>query len=263
MTRIECSSGQREEDLFSPEKEKLRYPYIAVMGPPGVGKSSLVKIFKDDPNFYALEELVDLNPYVGDSYQDSDGKTPDGRAAFRSQVRFRELKICQRSQTRIFYQKGIVMQDTPSLEDEMYELAAYEEGRMSEADHQKYLNHSPELEEILPIPDLLIWLKVSLGVLNTRIFKRGRDWEEAFTPFFRKRMIELCQKAAEEYEGHVLVLDTDKLDYAHTKKGITQAVKEIKTKIVEIWGDGQGTGIDGTRIILPTSLIEEVENWKK
>jgi len=256
--RNECLSEQGEENLFSSERKKPRYPYIAVMGPPGVGKSSLVEIFENDPNFYVLEELVDKNPYVGDSYQ-----APDGRAAFHSQIRFRELKICQRSQTRILYQKGIVMQDTPSLEDEMYELAAYEEGRMSEADHQEYLNHSPQLEEILPIPDFLIWLKVSPEVLDTRIVNRGRGWEEAFTPFFRKRMIELCQKAAEEYEGHVLVLDTDNLDFAHTKEGITQAAKEIKTKIVEIWGDGQGTGIDGTRIILPASLIKEVESWKK
>lgn len=252
------SPEQWGEYLSSPEKEKPRYPYIAIMGPPGVGKSSLVEIFKDEPYFYVLEELVDLNPHVGKSYQDR-----DGRAAFHSQIRFRELKICQRSQTRVLYKKGIVMQDTPSLEDEMYELAAYEEKRMSKADHQKYLNHSPQLEEILPIPDVLIWLKVSLEVLNTRIFKRGREWEEAFTPFFRKRMIELCQKIAEEYEGHVLVLDTDNLDYAHTEEGLIQAKKMIKTKLVEIWGDGQGVGIDGARIILPTSLIEEVESWKK
>jgi len=258
MTRIERSSGQREEDLFSPEKKKPRYPYIAVIGPPGVGKSSLVEIFKEEPYFYVLEEMVDRNPHVGDSYQ-----APDGRAAFHSQIRFRELKICQRSQTRILYQKGIVMQDTPSLEDEMYELAAYEEGRMSEADHQGYLNHSPQLEEILPTPDLVIWLKVSQDVLGTRIDGRGREWEEHFTPHFRQRMIELCQKAAEEYEGHVLVLDTDIIDYAHTEEGKTQAVREIKTKIVEIWGDGQGLGIDGSKIILPVSLIEEVESCKK
>ena len=258
MTRIERSSGQREEDLFSPEKKKPRYPYIAVIGPPGVGKSSLVEIFKDDPNFYALEELVDKNPYVGDSYQ-----APDGRAAFHSQIEFRKLKIGQRLWTKAHWREKIPLQDTPGFEDGMYALAAYEEGRMSAADYQEYLNYHPELEEILPTPDLVIWLKVSLRVLNTRIFKRGRDWEEAFTPFFRKRMIELCQQKAEEYEGHVLVLDTDNLDYAHTKEGITQAVKEIKTKIVEIWGDGQGTGIDGTRIILPASLIEEVESWKK
>jgi len=256
--RVELSSEERGEHLHSPEKEKPRYPYIAVMGPPGVGKSSLVEIFKDDPNFYVLEELVDKNPYVGDSYQ-----VPDGKAALLSQIEFRKLKIGQRRWTKDHWREKIPLQDTPDFEDGMYALAAYEEGRMSAADYQEYLNYHPELDLILPTPDLVIWLKVSLDVLNTRIDGRGRKWEEHFTPHFRKRMIELCQQKAEEYEGHVLVLDTDNLDYAHTKEGITQAVKEIKTKIVEIWGDGQGTGIDGTRIILPTSLIKEVESWEK
>ena len=255
--RVERSE-RRREDLSSPEKEKPRYPYIAVMGPPGVGKSSLVRIFENDPNFYVLEELVDENPYVSDSYQ-----APDGRAAFHSQIEFRKLKIKQRRRAKDHWREKIPFQDTPNLEDEMYELAAYEEGRMSEADHQGYLNHSPQLEEILPTPDLVIWLKVSQDVLGTRIDGRGREWEEHFTPHFRQRMIELCQKAAEEYEGHVLVLDTDIIDYAHTEEGKTQAVREIKTKIVEIWGDGQGLGIDGSKIILPVSLIEEVGSWEK
>ena len=244
------------ENLFSPEREKPRYPYIGVMGPPGVGKSTLVKIFEKDPNFCVFEEMVEQNPYVGDSYL-----APDGRKAFYSQVRFRELKICQRAATKITWKEKIPFQDTPNRQDGMYALVAYEEGRMSSEDYEKYQNHTPQLESILPIPDLVIWLKVSPEVLDTRIINRGRGWEKAFTPYFRKRMIGLCQKEAEEYPGHVLILDTDRIDYAHTEEGLDEAARRIKRELVRLWGDNQGVGIDGSRIILPSSLIEEVKSW--
>ena len=67
---------------------------------------------------------------------------------------------------------------------------------------------------MIPKPDLLIYLKASVPTLITQIQRRGRDYEQNIDEAYLSRLNEKYNHWIDNiYEGRVLVIDKDNDDF--------------------------------------------------
>jgi len=66
---------------------------------------------------------------------------------------------------------------------------------------------------LVKAPDLLIYLKSSVPHLVSQIQKRGRDYEQSISLEYLTGLNERYDSWISSYEGNVLVIDADRLDF--------------------------------------------------
>ena len=180
--------------------------YIAIAGNIGSGKTSLTEIlarrFKAKPHF----ENTD-NPYINDFYEDM------GRWAFNFQVYFLSCRIRQAMDA--LKNGGDLIQDR-TLHEDAYIFAAnlHEMGLMSSRDFDTYMKIYGLSEELIRIPDLLIYLKAGVPKLVEQIRRRGREYEQGIDEEYLGRLNDKYNNWIENiYPGEVLVIDMDSVDF--------------------------------------------------
>ena len=139
--------------------------FIAVSGNIGAGKSTLVTKLANHYGCQALLETVVDNPYLNDFYEDMT------RWAFPLQIfflnnRFRQGLSVARSSS------GTVLDRTIYEDAEIFARNLYELGHLSTRDYQNYRGIYVSMRDLLPPPDLVIYLKGSVETLQNRITQR-------------------------------------------------------------------------------------------
>jgi deoxyadenosine/deoxycytidine kinase len=181
--------------------------FIAVAGNVGVGKSSLTRLLSEYLCWEPFFEAVDDNPYLADFYRDM------RTWAFHSQVYFLSRRLGHHRQ--IVDRPGTVVQDRSVYEDaEIFARNLYLQGHMGERDWQSYWELYQTVITILPPPDLVIYLRASVPVLQERIHQRGRDYEQRISPEYLTQLNELYESWAQEFRlCPVLTVPTDNLNF--------------------------------------------------
>src|SRR3989344_6413566 len=150
-----------------------RHLYLAITGTMGSGKSTAAKLISRDLKFHLLEEDFGENSFLPRFYKDMK------RWAFHSQMFFLMEKIKQMLETIKILEKYSIVQDTPIQQDALsYGKAQYVLGNMDEAEWWLYLKVYKAFEPFVRVPDLIVFLETSTEVLQTRIKKRGRTYEQ-------------------------------------------------------------------------------------
>jgi deoxyadenosine/deoxycytidine kinase len=181
---------QKREIPQIPRIPERRFPIIAIVGPPGGGKTEAARAIVRRFGGEAIFERYIENPYLAASY-DRD----DPEVAFLSQEAFLILKFEN-------YQRALLLSETkpvviePSIEtDSFYARVFWELGKMTTARYEDYLETWAALSPYLYKPDFIVSATPSREVLDARVLRRGRDFEQVgFTSLFRDRMIELCRE---------------------------------------------------------------------
>lgn len=142
--------------------------YMAVSGNIGAGKTTLVgRLAK----YYGLEaqyEAVDQNPYLEEFYQDMH------RWAFPLQINFLSHRFKQGLMIKSSSQNNIL--DRTIYEDaEIFAKNLFHSGYLSERDYHTYLFLYNTMIDLVPPPDLLIYLKSETDILAQRIQKRSLE----------------------------------------------------------------------------------------
>ncbi|MGX7419752.1 deoxynucleoside kinase [Carnobacterium gallinarum] len=147
---------------------------IVLAGMIGAGKSTYTKLISDALDSEAFYESVDDNRILEKFYEDPK------RWAFSLQIyflntRFRSIKDALQHQNNVL--------DRSIYEDALFTKINYEEGNMSDAEMDTYLDLLDNMMEELDTmpkksPDLLIYLRGSLDTVLERIKKRGRSFEQ-------------------------------------------------------------------------------------
>ncbi|MEG0782579.1 deoxynucleoside kinase [Carnobacterium sp.] len=147
---------------------------IVLAGMIGAGKSTYTKLISDALGSEAFYESVDDNRILEKFYEDPK------RWAFSLQIyflntRFRSIKDALQHQNNVL--------DRSIYEDALFTKINFEEGNMSDAEMDTYLDLLDNMMEELASmpkksPDLLIYLRGSLDTVLTRIKKRGRSFEQ-------------------------------------------------------------------------------------
>lgn len=182
--------------------------YIAIAGNIGSGKTTLTEMLtkRYDARSY-LEESN--NPYIGDFYENMN------RWSFNLQIYFLGSRIRQTMEMLSDASEGYIVQDRTIYEDaHIFAGNLHEMGLMTSRDFDTYMGIFRLVTELIPKPDLLIYLRASVPTLISQIRKRGREYEMNIDETYLKRLNDKYNYWIDNlYDGEVLVIDKDHEDF--------------------------------------------------
>ncbi len=199
--------------------------FIAIAGNIGVGKSTLVEMLCARMGWTPFFEGVMDNPYLADFYRDM-------RAwAFHSQLFFLARRLRDLRRLRDF--PGVAVQDRSVYEDaEIFAKNLYQQGYISERDWQTYWELYQALTELLPPPDLVVYLNASVPTLLHRIALRGREYEKNIAPDYLARLNVLYDEWIADFKlCPVLIVPADRLDFVANGKHLELIAQKIQEKL--------------------------------
>jgi len=181
--------------------------YIAVSGNMGSGKTSLVDFLsKRYPLRPVFEPNAD-NPYLEDFYKNMK------KWAFQSQLYFLTAKF--RLHRELEKYSGSVIQDRTIYEDAEIFALNLKRGRcISSRDFGTYWELYQTICRDLRPPDVMIYLRCTVGALRKRIRQRGRESEVSVPVSYLRRLHRLYEDWISRWElSPVIEIHTDKVDY--------------------------------------------------
>jgi len=184
--------------------EKHHSLYIAIDGPIGAGKTTLTHRLAEDLGGSVLLEPVEQNPFLRDFYKDRK------RYAFKTQLFFllnryqQQLEIKQRD---LFTQS--VVCDYTFAKDWIFSRI-----NLSADEQELYDKVFDLLDDQLPKPDIVVYLKAEADVLIKRIRSRQVDFEKGITEDY---LADLTDAYSTYFLNHnetpLLVVDTTHLNF--------------------------------------------------
>jgi deoxyadenosine/deoxycytidine kinase len=198
--------------------EDVKYPYVAIEGIIGAGKSTLTSLLSESLNAKPVYEEFEENPFLPLFYKDPE------RYAFQVELSFLAARFHQLSkrvnQPDLFH--------AFHLADYWFDKCLlFAKNNLSEAEFELYANLFNIIKAQLKRPDLVIYLHLPVDVALERIAKRGRTYEQNIRP-------EYLQSLSDRYLSHmkalpntkILLLETQNLDVKHNQEDLLR-VQEL------------------------------------
>lgn len=198
--------------------ENLRY--IAIEGPIGVGKTSLVKLLANEFNGRTLIEDVDGNPFLPMFYGDM------RKHALQAQLFFLLSRYQQQkelSQHELF--NGVTVSDYLFAKDRIFAYLNLDENELTLYEQVYRL-----LDTKIRKPDLVIYLQASTDCLLDRISTRASRYEDSIKEEYLLRLIDSYNRYFFYYnDTPLLVVNTTEIDFVNHEADFKGLVKKIKS----------------------------------
>jgi len=198
----------------------VKFHYIAIDGPIGVGKTALVERLAERLDATTLLEEWGQNPFLKGFYDGAPG------AAFQMELFFLLSRYRQQQELR---QRSLFSRHT--IADYVFEkskLFAYL--NLEDSELLIYEKLFALLSETAPRPDLVIYLQAPTEVLIKRIRARGRPEEESLSEEYLAEV----NRAYNYYFFHynttpLLVVNTTEVDFAHREADLEDLMRQVET----------------------------------
>jgi len=186
--------------------------FVAIAGNIGAGKSTLTAYLASRFGIRPFYEPNDNNPYLADFYADMP------RWAFHSQMYFLSAKFrahLDLGRLLAAQPHTVFVQDRTIYEDaEIFARTLHARGHLPARDFATYDTMYRAIRDVLPRPDLLIYLRCSVKGLRRRICVRGRPDEQSMDPAYLKALQGAYDDWIARYDlGPTLTIETERLDY--------------------------------------------------
>mgnify|MGYP004701840669 CR=1 FL=1 len=199
--------------------------HIAIAGNIGSGKTTLTGLLSKHYKWDAHYEDVDTNPYLNNFYEDM------LRWSFNLQVYFLNSRF--RQVVDIRKSNKTVVQDRTIYEDAtIFAPNLHGMGLMSSRDFDNYKSLFELMSSFISPPDLLIYLKASVGTLVSQIQKRGRDYETSIRIDYLKKLNERYDEWIAGYsQGKLLIIDVDHVKFSENPTDLGIVIQKIDAEI--------------------------------
>lgn len=196
--------------------------YIAIEGVIGVGKTTLARILQPVFDSKLLLEIFEENPFLSDFYTDRK------RYAFQTQIFF--LLSRYQQQYKVVPQaisKGNLISDYTFEKDSLFARLNLEGDELA-----TYTLVHKALAERIPVPDLVVYLKVATDIALQRIAMRDRSYER----LIERPYIDDLNQAYEAYFSDqktypILKIDTNSLNYVTQNKHLEHVTTRIRAAL--------------------------------
>ncbi len=197
--------------------ESLPVHYIAVDGPIGVGKTTLVELLAQ--RFDGVKLLEDVeNPFLPSFYEDRPG------AAFQTELYFLLSRFKQQqdvAQRELF--DRLMVADYTFPKNRIFAYLNLSDDELMLFDKLYTL-----LEPQLAVPDLVIYLVANLDTCMDRIDKRRRDFERDISTDYMTELIDAYNHYYHYYNrSPLLVVDTRDLNFAEQPEHFEDLIQRI------------------------------------
>lgn len=202
------------------------HPFIAVEGVIGVGKTTLARLMQPDLGAHLLLEEFEENPFLADFYGDR------ARYAFQTQIFFLLSRYRQQQAVPATRRQGPLISDYTFMKDRLF---AYLNLRGDEL--AVYQSVYTALEENIPLPDLVVYLRAETDTLMERIAVRDRPYERDMD----RNYIDALNRAYDGFftayrDSPVLIIDTDDLNIVVVPDDLDLVVGQVRAAIGQaVW----------------------------
>lgn len=203
-----------------PEETTAQPKFVVVEGPIGVGKTTLTKKLAHTFGYETLLEAAADNPFLDRFYENPRQWALQTQLFFLFQRRdqlnaLRQSDLFQPVRVADFLIQKDKLFAALTLSDE--EFALYE----------KIYQHA--IQET-PKPDLVIYLRAPVDILQQRIKKRGISSEQQISDDYLLQLSESYQRFFQHYdEAPLLIVDTDALNLAESARDYQNLLQYIQS----------------------------------
>ena len=198
--------------------------HIGIAGNIGSGKTTLTEMLAAHYGWTPKYESVTYNPSLEDYYQDIPRRSYNLETYFLAQ-RFQDLLDISRSD-------GVIIQDRTIMEGvHIFVANNYDMGNLSQRDYETYMQLFNLMMSMVREPDLLIYLKSSVPHLVSRIQQRGREYEQSISLDYLAGLNERYESWIGSYQGNLLIVDSDSLDFKHRPEDFSQITDKIDAQL--------------------------------
>lgn len=181
------------------------YNYIAIEGNIGAGKTSLATRISQDFNARLILEQFEDNAFLPKFYRDPQKYAFPLELSFLSS-RYQQLKE-QLSQGDLF--KSFTVSDYFIYKSLIFARKTLQDDELSLYTRLYFIINS-----VLPRPDLLVYLYVSVKRLKCNIVKRGRSYEQDIeSEYLSKIQDGYFEFINQQQDLRVLIIDVNEIDF--------------------------------------------------
>ncbi len=201
--------------------DALPFRYLAVDGPIGVGKTTLVEML--GRRFEGVKMLEDVaNPFLADFYRDRPG------TAFQTELYFLLTRYKQQleSQQRELFER-LLLADYTFPKNRVFAYL-----NLSDDELMLFEKLYRLLEPQVPTPDLVLYLVADTATCMNRIKRRQRAIEQRMSEDYIAQLIDAYNHYYYHYDTTaLLVVDTRHLDFPHREEDFEELIHQLERPI--------------------------------